>query len=104
MSRGCRHVGAPASPRTLRLAPQLGVLAVLDEALLVACYTLLAEHPRLAAVQADSAPPDESAARRLHDCLRHCSHVLDDYRQSVAEMLDDLDEASFPPDSSAIHF
>jgi hypothetical protein len=95
---------APASPKTLRLAPQLGVLAVLDEALLVACCALVATHPRLAAVQADSDPPDESAARRLHDCLRHCSHVLADYRIAVADMLGDLDDASFPADPDSISF
>jgi len=93
----CRHVDAPTTPLMLRLAPELGVLSILDEAMSTAVYALLAAHPHLATVATGSTAPDESAARRLHDCLVHASHVLADYRWAVAEIVHDLEDASIPP-------
>lgn len=89
----CRHVDVPITPKMLRLAPQLGVLAIVDEALMMGVCALIAAHPHLVAVASDRAP-DDSTARRLHDCLVHASHMLADYRLAVAAMLDDLEEAS----------
>lgn len=70
-------------------APQLGVLSVLDEALTIAIYALIAEHPRLVnQLPIGAEPPDHSPERRLLGCLYHCSHMLAEYRLSVAQVLD----------------
>ena len=100
----CRHLDVPATPTMLRIAPQLGVLAVLDEVLITTVCTLVAQHPSLGAARANDSPPDESPARRLYDCLAHCSHVLADYRLAVAEMVTTLDEASISPGGHDIPF
>ena len=89
----CRHLDAPATPMTLRIAPQLAVLAVLDEALTTAVCALIAEHPELAASPQPAAAVTHSSAGKLHDALAHCSHALADYRLAVAEMIAQLDES-----------
>ncbi len=96
----CRHIDVPATPTMLRIAPQLGVLAILDEALTTTVCTLVAQHPTLGAASANEASShQQSAARRLYDCLARCTHVLADYRLAVAEMVATLDEASVRQDA-----
>lgn len=91
----CRHLHEPATPTSLRLAPQLAVLAVLDEALLSAACMLIAQHPHLVVARsALNSVPYHFTARRLHDCLAHCSYVLADYRTAVATTIADLAEPS----------
>ncbi len=92
---GCRHQDAPATPATLRLAPQLGVLAVLDETITIAVYALLAEHPKLASQRPiGTLPPDHSPESQLLRCLQRASHLLADYRAAVAQLIADLDDTS----------
>jgi hypothetical protein len=78
----------------LRIAPQLAVLAVLDETLTTAACALIAQHPSLAETSVLDAVTADSVARKLRDSLRHCSHVLADYRLEVSSMIATLDEAS----------
>jgi len=100
----CRHVDAPATPTMLRLAPQLAVLAVLDEALSSAISALIAQHPELAAMINEERVADPSEAWRLYDSLAHCSHLLADYRLAVATVIADLDALSTPPHEADIPF
>lgn len=93
----CRHLDAPATPTMLRLAPQLAVLAVLDEALTSSVAALLAQHPELVATVDRQGHAIPSDARRLWDALAHSSQVLADYRLSIAAMTADLDTACLPP-------
>ncbi len=90
----CRHLDAPATPTTLRLAPQLAVLAVLDEALTTAACALLAQHPELAPAPDNNSTTEPSDARRLYDCLAAVSHVLADYRLAIAAKIADRDAAT----------
>jgi hypothetical protein len=93
----CRHLDAPATPVLLRIAPQLGVLAILDEALTTSLCMLVAQHPGLGATSlTDSLSTEAATARRLYEGLIHLSHLLDEYRVAVAQMVADLDEASLP--------
>ena len=89
----CRHLDAPATPMTLRIAPQLAVLAVLDEALISGICALVAEHPDLAASLPHTAAVADTPAGKLHEALARCSLVLADYRLAIAEMIALLDEA-----------
>ena len=93
----CRHLDLPATPTILRLAPQLAVLAVLDEALTSSVSALFAQHPELAHLPDKGSSSELSHARRLYDSLARTSHLLADYRLAIAAMLDDLDlVASLP--------
>ena len=94
----CRHVDAPATPTMLRIAPELGALAILDEALATTMCMLVAQHPELGAERDPQAPPNETEARRLYHGLAYASHLLEGYRLAIAQMLAVLDEASIPPD------
>jgi len=100
----CRHLDAPATPTMLRLAPQLAVLAVLDEALSTSVAALLAHHPELLAMNDPSCVAKASDARRLWDALARSSHLLADYRLSIAAMIADLDTTSLPPHDVDIPF
>lgn len=83
------------TPRVLAQAPELGVLAMLDEALHLALLTLAAEHPTLDS--GDHAQgrdqhhltPTLRLANRIVDRLQNLHPLLDRYRAAVDDMLEE---------------
>lgn len=77
----------PLVPYDLSRAPQLGALALVEEALHVSVLSLVAEHP---ALQHDPTPQDSSSlrrARRLLTAVASFRRALSSYRGAVYRAL-----------------
>ena len=84
------HPDAPLTPVTLMLAPELAVLALLDEIVPIATYALHAAHPQLGDLNPlEPYPPDTKAARRLINCLHRCRWANSRYRHAALEKIPD---------------
>lgn len=70
-------------PPTLRLAPELAVLAVLDDALRSALIALVAAHPTLDEHDGVLQPPSLRRARRFARHALDLRDSLDAYRDAV---------------------
>lgn len=77
-------------PPSLRLAPELAVLAVLDDALRTALVALVAAHPTLDELSPHKAPPTLRSGRRLVRALLALRDLLDDYRTAADNLAVDM--------------
>lgn len=88
----------PPRPRllapSLRLAPELAVLAVLDDALRTALTALVAQHPALEIRRELAEPTELRRARRVARVALALRDEIDDYRDAVQDVL----EIDPPPD------
>ncbi|RLB59442.1 MAG: hypothetical protein DRI90_15390 [Deltaproteobacteria bacterium] len=84
------HPDAPVNPTTIMLAPELAVLALLDEVITIATYAIFAAHPRLGDPEpVEPAPPAALAAGQLIDRLRDCRVANYLYRYKTLHKLVD---------------
>ncbi len=82
------HPDAPINPITIMLAPELAVLAALDELVTIAIYALFAAHPGLGDPHPfDPDPPVARAANQLIDRLHDCRTAASLYRRRALSEL-----------------
>ena len=93
------NVLAPINPMDLLGAPELATLAVLGHVLHVVRLALLAQHPNLLGDEhrlvQHRGDPVSALAERLLDRAHDLGHLLDCYRQAVANA-DDTPDAELP--------
>ena len=77
-------------PEIIRAAPELAVIALLDDAARTALVALLAQHPTLDELAGPREPPTLRRARRLAAAASTLRDVLDRYREGVMGDLDDV--------------
>lgn len=85
------------SVRSLRQAPELASLALLEETLEVCLLALCAEHPTLASFPEPPEPPSLRRARRLLNAVCALHQALERYRASVHDAIND--QPQLPLDS-----
>ena len=73
---------------TLRRAPELALLALLDHAIDVAVVALRAEHPMLAELGTPTEPTPLRRARAVLRATLSLRGALDRYRAAVADVID----------------
>jgi hypothetical protein len=82
----------PPRPRALakhlRVAPEIAVLAVVDDALRAALVALLAEHPTLAELGSPRDPTTLREARGVIRCALALRDALERYRAALAPVFD----------------
>jgi hypothetical protein len=90
----------PLLPYDLSRAPELGSLALLEQALHISVLSLVAEHPTLQDDPGPNEPDSLRLARRLIASLSTFRNALSKYRDAVYRALcppppDPLDDLSF---------
>jgi hypothetical protein len=80
-------------PQIIRAAPELAVLALLDDAARTALVALLAQHPTLADLGGPREPPTLRRARRLAAATSALRDALDRYREGVMGDLADVPDS-----------
>jgi hypothetical protein len=86
------HPDAPINPTTLMLAPELAILAVMEEVATIARFALIAAHPRLADPEPPGPePPAVVAAHQLIERLHACRLACARYRRTTLRELLDSD-------------
>lgn len=91
------HPDAPINPITIMLAPELAVLAILEEVVTIVSFTLAATHPRLADAEPGPQPAAVEAANELLDRLDACRIASSLYRRTtLRELLDHCHDDTIP--------
>jgi hypothetical protein len=82
----------PPTPAEIADAPELAILAALDDTLETALRALLAAHPQLGDLEcpawAREASATSAAADRVLTAARPLAHALDAYRRAITLRLD----------------